>query len=463
MTKSLLVPIISVFLLLEAAAPKAQSNDGASGVTAQQQPSLPVGEPTQLGPSGVGVSLAVETVKTTSLPGQFVYSAKFICGRIPHSLSDPQEPPLAFPLVPGTYRTAININNPNSAAVSFSKMALTTNPEGQPRGKAGTPVAESLAENEGLEVDCEDIEKLLTQSSGVDPFNNWNVDTVFQDPNGPPNATTFSLSVPAVIKQLVTYHFNNGQGDQPGPADTIRLLDQSGQTVLSFPAHGVASGVVPNANWEADGSQFIQPGSYTVVDSKKQTWSFNQQSLSAGFALVRGSPSFVGRAPFFKGFVVIRSPRELDVVGVYTVKNVITSQPNPPLATPQAQLPAPSPPAPGKPCFVNAGSIAVISPCMASPGESLTIVTSRALKSPFVSVVFKPYSLAGAAGGTPVQVEIAVSGGGTAAGSVYSVATGNPSELCVAAGGQAASWDAFPRDAFGQSQGNIGRVTIDCR
>lgn len=295
------------------------------GLTAQEQPSFPVREPMQHGPSGVGVSLDVETVTPKKIAGQFVYSAKFVCGRIPHSVFDPQEPPLEFPLVPGTYRTAININNPNLSEVSLTKMALTTNPEGQPRGRAGTPVKLTLGKDEGLEIDCQDIEGLLTSGSGIDLSNNTNIDTVF---NNPPNLTVFSLFAPAVIKQLVTYHFNNRNGDPPG---TIGLRDQTGHSFGPFAAHGVpGQGGVPNANWVADLNQLLPAGSYTVVDSKRQTWSYNQNSQSAGFAIVRGSYSFVGRAPFFKGFVVIRSDKELDVVAVYTVKNVISSAPNPP-------------------------------------------------------------------------------------------------------------------------------------
>jgi hypothetical protein len=226
--------------------PKEELNAPTGQETGQEQSPFSVREPVQLGPTGVGVSLDVETVTPKKIAKQFVYSAKFICGRIPHSVFDPQEPPLEFPLVPGTYRTAININNPNLSPVSFTKMALTTNPQGQPRGKAGTPVKESLEKDEGLEVDCQDIERLLTQGgSGVDLFNNSNTAAVF---NAPPNVTVFTLSAPAVIKQLVTYHFNNGNGDPPG---SISLRNQSG-TVGTFAARGFpGQGGVPNANWVA--------------------------------------------------------------------------------------------------------------------------------------------------------------------------------------------------------------------
>jgi hypothetical protein len=111
----------------------------------------PQREPPQLGPTGVGISLDVQPVQPKTIHGEFVYSAKYICGKIPHSATDPQDPPVEFPLVPGTYRTAININNPNLSSVTFTKQALTTAPQAfWPRGKAGTPLTENLNENEGL-------------------------------------------------------------------------------------------------------------------------------------------------------------------------------------------------------------------------------------------------------------------------------------------------------------------------
>jgi len=124
----------------------------------------------------------------------------------------------------------------------------------------------------------------------------------------------------------VTYHWNDGHGDPPG---SISLSRRGGAVYGPFAARGVpGQSGVPNANWVADLNELVPAGSYTVIDSNPLTWSWNQQSVS-GFAIVRGASSFVGRAPFFKGFVVIRSEKELDVVAVYTVKNVILSVPYP--------------------------------------------------------------------------------------------------------------------------------------
>ena len=129
-------------------------------ISAAAQPSDATPKPAPA--SGVGMSLNVETVQPKSIGGQFVYSVKFLCGTIPHGSPNPEAPPSGYPLSPGTYRTAININNPNLSAVYFTKLALITNPQGQLRGRAGKPVTENLQTNQGLEVDCKNIGTLLS-------------------------------------------------------------------------------------------------------------------------------------------------------------------------------------------------------------------------------------------------------------------------------------------------------------
>src|SRR5258708_38977232 len=45
---------------------------------------------------------------------------------------------------------------------------------------------------------------------------NFNGAGVTQQPNGPPNATTCTLSNRTQITQVATYHWNNAQGATPG-------------------------------------------------------------------------------------------------------------------------------------------------------------------------------------------------------------------------------------------------------
>jgi hypothetical protein len=110
------------------------------------------------------MSLEVVPIVPNNIGGQLVYAVKFVCGTIPPAdPTIPQVPPPGSPLVPGTYMTAINIHNPWPEAVEFVKLALVTIPQNpdQKRGPVGQPQSESLKQEEGLEVDCANIQDLL--------------------------------------------------------------------------------------------------------------------------------------------------------------------------------------------------------------------------------------------------------------------------------------------------------------
>lgn len=118
-----------------------------------------------------------------------------------------------------------------------------------------------------------------------DLYNNTNVNGVN---NGPTSGPQFVLNAPARITQLVTYHWNFGQGASPG---FIELRNSTGQTVGRFAATGTSGqGGAPNVNWVANVNVTVPAGAYTVSDSDPNTWSNNAQSGFRGFAIVRGSP-----------------------------------------------------------------------------------------------------------------------------------------------------------------------------
>jgi hypothetical protein len=52
---------------------------------------------------------------------------------------------------------------------------------------------------------------------------------------------------------------------------------------------GVASGSNQNVNWVAPVNVTVPPGTYSVVDTDRNTWSQNAQSSGAGFARVVGT------------------------------------------------------------------------------------------------------------------------------------------------------------------------------
>lgn len=117
-----------------------------------------------------------------------IYSAKFICG---DSNLSPEHTsggafPDAFPsLVPGDYRTAINIHNPNNRTVTVTKQVVLTeagdggtsnitNPtndvEGQtPQSPLGSPVTDSLSPFGAVGWDCSQLNAVI----GGTPFNTF--------------------------------------------------------------------------------------------------------------------------------------------------------------------------------------------------------------------------------------------------------------------------------------------------
>jgi len=99
---------------------------------------------------GTGASIDVETVKSQKIGDNDVFSVKFLCGEIPA----PVDPAEGSPLAPGSYRTAININNPNPGSVAFTATAVPAD------GSLGGPIVSPPSPLPGQradEVDCVDI------------------------------------------------------------------------------------------------------------------------------------------------------------------------------------------------------------------------------------------------------------------------------------------------------------------
>jgi hypothetical protein len=125
-------------------------------------------------------------------------------------------------------------------------------------------------------------------------FDNFNGSAVA---NGPSNPTTFTVSAPTAVRQLITYHWNYGRGAQPG---TIRLRNIQNQQ--QFGPYGTAGtsgqGGVSNVAWVATINGLVIPaGTYLVEDSDRATWSQNAQSGARGFVRVYGSASATAQGP----------------------------------------------------------------------------------------------------------------------------------------------------------------------
>src|SRR4051794_22026779 len=86
-------------------------------------------------------------------PG-YQYAAKIVCGL--------QKDPQAMILTRGFYGTTVNIHNPNSGTVTFTKtLALTVPPLEQRPGEVRPYANDALKPEEALKTDCDDIRKKL--------------------------------------------------------------------------------------------------------------------------------------------------------------------------------------------------------------------------------------------------------------------------------------------------------------
>jgi hypothetical protein len=114
-------------------------------------------------------------------------------------------------------------------------------------------------------------------------YNNWNAGVV---ENGPTCSPFFTLSGPQMITYIDTYHWNNGQGASPG---YISLINGENQTFGPWAASAESASGADNVWWKCLPNETIPAGTYTIVDSQPETWSFNSGS-ACGFAKVEGYP-----------------------------------------------------------------------------------------------------------------------------------------------------------------------------
>ena len=93
----------------------------------------------------------------------YLYSVKFVCGVVRPLGPKPWLPELTDPLpvVPGVYRTAINVHNFADTPLTLTKRVTVALPQTEPRGPISETVEDILGPGEALEVDCRDVVRLL--------------------------------------------------------------------------------------------------------------------------------------------------------------------------------------------------------------------------------------------------------------------------------------------------------------
>ena len=100
------------------------------------------------------------------------------------------------------------------------------------------------------------------------------------------SSPTFTLSDTWKVTELLTYHWNQGQGMTPG---TIGLRAANGTMYGPWQATGLpGQGGVANANWVVHPDVIIPPGTYSVIDSSPSTWSQNSETGGRGMGWGKG-------------------------------------------------------------------------------------------------------------------------------------------------------------------------------
>lgn len=114
-------------------------------------------------------------------------------------------------------------------------------------------------------------------------FEIGNIGGVYNYPTSP---SVFTLDKPYVITQIITYHWNSGQGSTPG---TISLSDANRKTYGPWQATGSdGQSGVKNAYWTVKPNIEFPAGTYTVIDSDPSTWAQNDESDGQGFVVIMG-------------------------------------------------------------------------------------------------------------------------------------------------------------------------------
>ncbi|MDO8689005.1 MAG: hypothetical protein Q7R39_03175, partial [Dehalococcoidia bacterium] len=96
-------------------------------------------------------------------PATYIYSVKIVCGAVEPPRPKPELPTLrdTAPVVPGLYRTAVNIHNFWEETTAFLQKVAIALPQDQQRGPVTKKVQTKLGPNGAVEVDCYNIVAML--------------------------------------------------------------------------------------------------------------------------------------------------------------------------------------------------------------------------------------------------------------------------------------------------------------
>ena len=285
-------------------------------------------------------------------------------------------------------------------------------------------------------------------AQATDLYNNFNSGGVVTGlPGG--IGTLFTLHQPAMITELVTYHWNNGLGT-PGRVGNIRIWTTSRFLIVNYGAHGAAGqgGVI--ASWVVDipAGFYLPAGTYILDDTDPSTWSHNSQSagclpfnlsFQCGFSIVRGAAVSVIPAGAFMGNLTLPRP-PIKTIAVSTPPSALNYFPYK--------------------CDQNPAAFAmIVNPCLGTRASTSEIELERPLPSSLTDIRFVLQTCSFCAARAGAFVDVSQSGGPTTPGSVYPVMA--VPTLC-GVGGNGSIWTVNLFVGV-RSYGDIGRFELDCR
>lgn len=138
-------------------------------------------------------------------------------------------------------------------------------------------------------------------------YDGFNRDTVF---NNPPIDTVFTLDRSREIVGILTYHYNNGAGQDPVPINgEICIYDQANGSVGCWPASTI--GPPESWYWAAYPNMILNPGTYRIVDSDPSTWSYSTTDF---FHLPGDGPDWAPSVGFAQVFAEVPEPSSMLLV-----------------------------------------------------------------------------------------------------------------------------------------------------
>lgn len=105
--------------------------------------------------------------------------------------------------------------------------------------------------------------------------------------NGPSKKATFTIDQSHRITLIQTYHWNDGRGATPG---TVSLREESGKKIGPWRCTGTKGQGGVLCFWDCNPDTVIPPGTYRIVVSPSNSWSYNSTSGGKGFVKVEGVP-----------------------------------------------------------------------------------------------------------------------------------------------------------------------------